>query len=79
MQRVNITTAKAQLSYLPKELKDHNQEVIIEKAGIPIAKLIKYSTSKNAYRTGAFIDKIQLTEDFDDLPQDLAKAFGMKD
>ncbi|NLD38832.1 MAG: type II toxin-antitoxin system prevent-host-death family antitoxin [Desulfatiglans sp.] len=74
----NISEAKAQLSSLIEKVKA-GEEVIIGKAGTPVARLVKYEI-KNVQRTpGALKGKIIIAEDFDDLPSDIAKAFGMEE
>ena len=42
MQSVNISSAKAHLSSLLKKLEETEEEIIIERAGKPIAKILKY-------------------------------------
>jgi len=72
----NISEAKAQLSSLiEKVLK--GQEVIIGKAGKPVAKLVRYERSEKPRRPGALRGKIKISDAFDELPQDIAEAFGM--
>jgi prevent-host-death family protein len=41
MQSVNISSAKAHLSSLLKKLEETEEEIIIERAGKPIAKILK--------------------------------------
>ena len=79
MQSVNITLAKSHLSSLLKKIEEKNEEIIIERAGKPIARLIKYKPIKNIDRLGGFIDKIKLSEDFDEWPNDIAIKLGIKD
>ncbi len=74
----NISEAKAQLSALIKKVMA-GQEVIIGKAGKPVAKLVRYERSEKPRQPGALRGKIKISEDFDELPIDIAKAFGMVD
>jgi prevent-host-death family protein len=74
----NISEAKAQLSALIKKVMA-GQEVIIGKAGKPVAKLVRYERSEKPRQPGALRGKIKIGEDFDELPMDIAKAFGMVD
>ncbi len=74
----NISEAKAQLSALIKKVMA-GQEVIIGKAGKPVAKLVRYERSEKPRQPGALRGKIKIGEDFDELPIDIAKAFGMVD
>jgi prevent-host-death family protein len=74
----NISEAKAQLSALIEKV-IAGEDVIIGKAGKPVAKLIRYERSDISRRPGALRGKIEIAEDFDELPQDIAKALGMVD
>ena len=74
----NISDAKAQLSALIEKVAA-GQEVIIGKAGRPVAKLVKYEPNERPRSPGALRGKIRIADDFDDLPEDIAAAFGMID
>ena len=76
MYVTNISEAKAQLSALIEKVLA-GQEVIIGKAGKPVAKLVRYERSEETRRPGALRGKIKIARDFDELPEDVAKAFGM--
>jgi len=78
MMITNISKAKAQLSALIEKVLA-GQEVVIGKAGKPVAKLVPYKRSQVPRRPGALRGKIKIGEGFDDLPQDIAKAFGVVD
>lgn len=78
MHITNISEAKAQLSVLVQKARA-GQEVIIGKAGKPVAKLIKYEPRETTRQPGALKGKIKIAADFDTLPADIAEAFGMKD
>ncbi len=78
MYITNISEAKAQLSALVEKAVA-GQEVIIGRAGKPVAKLVRYERSERARQPGALRGKIKRADDFDDLPQDIAKALGMVD
>ncbi len=73
----NVSQAKAELSAL-LEAVSKGEEVIIGKAGVPVARLVRYEGQAEARRPGALKGRIKLAPDFDDLPDDLAVAFGMK-
>ena len=74
----NISQAKAQLSALIEKVMA-GQEVIIGKAGKPVAKLVPYKRSEVPRRPGALRGKIKIAVDFDKLPEDIAEAFGLVD
>ena len=75
MQIVNISEAKAQLSSLVAKVMT-GKEILIGKSGKPVARLVRYDRSEEPRKPGALRGKIELAEDFDGLPDDLATAFG---
>lgn len=76
MQTTTISNAKASLSKLIEQVLD-GQEVIIEKAGKPVAKLVPYhpDTTPRTLGAGQWKGKIQMADDFDDLPEDVLLLF----
>jgi len=78
MQIVNISEAKAQLSSLVATVMA-GKEVIIGKAGKPVAKLVRYDRSEESREPGALRGKIRIADDFDELPADISGAFGISD
>ena len=78
MMITNISETKAQLSALIKKVMS-GQEVIIGKAGKPVAKLVRYKRTEKPRHPGALRGKIKISDDFDELPEDVAEAFGMVD
>ncbi len=74
----NISEAKTHLSALIERVLA-GEEVIIGKAGRPVAKLVPYQRSTEPRRPGALKGKIKIAEDFDELPDDIAEAFGMRE
>jgi prevent-host-death family protein len=78
MEIVNISEAKAQLSALIEKVMA-GEDVIIGKAGKPVARIIKYENNRQPRQPGALKGKIKIAEDFDALPDDIAVAFGMVD
>jgi prevent-host-death family protein len=74
----NISEAKARLSALIEKVIS-GQEVIIGKAGKPVAKLVRYELREEPRQPGALKGKIKISDDFDELPEDIAEAFGMVD
>ena len=72
----NISEAKATLSRLIEQVLN-GQEVIIGKAGKPVAKLVRYEYSRELRYPGALSGKTIIAYDFDELPEDIAAAFGM--
>lgn len=76
MQITNISEAKAQLSSLIERVRA-GEDIIIGKAGKPVARLVRYENNRQQRRPGALKGKIKIAEDFDELPDDIADAFGM--
>ena len=72
-----VTEAKARLSELIA-LVQAGEDVIINKAGKPAAVLRSYQSSSPRRRPGTMRGKIRIAPDFDDLPKDLAEAFGTR-
>lgn len=72
---VNISEAKANLSRLLARVGD-GEEILIGKAGKPIAKLVAYHADDEP-RTlgGAWEGAVEIADDFDTLPSDLLDAF----
>jgi prevent-host-death family protein len=68
MQITNISEAKAQLSALVERVRA-GEEIIIGKAGRPVARLVKYENSRQARRPGALKGRIRISDDFDELPE----------
>ncbi len=77
MHITNISEAKAQLSALIEQVQA-GKEVIIGKAGKPVAKIIRYEMSESPRTPGALRGQIQIADDFDELPDDIRRAFGME-
>ena len=73
---VNIPQAKVQLSRLIAEA-EAGEEVVIARAGRPVAKLISVAQKNRRNRVAGFLKgKIWIGPDFDDpLPEDILKAF----
>ena len=71
----NISEAKAQFSALIEAVQA-GEEIIIRKAGRPVARLVRYQGAKAPRRPGALKGQIHIADDFDRLPPDIAEAFG---
>lgn len=74
----NISQAKAELSALVESVQK-GTEVIIAKAGKPVAKLVPYHGPVRPRTPGAMAGEIWIAPDFDTLPEDMAAAFGMSE
>ncbi|NQU64285.1 MAG: type II toxin-antitoxin system prevent-host-death family antitoxin [SAR324 cluster bacterium] len=76
MQITNISEEKSQFSKLIERV-TAGEEIIIGKAGKPVARLVRYENNRQQRRPSALMGKIKIAEDFDELPDDIAEAFGI--
>lgn len=75
MKTVNIHEAKTHLSRLLDEV-SHGEEVVIAKAGRPIARLAPMTPTHPARTPGFLREGIRISDDFDaPLPDDLRRRF----
>jgi prevent-host-death family protein len=74
----NISEAKAQLSALVAMVQ-RGDEVILSKAGKPVAKIVPYGGGAQKRVPGSMEGEIWMAPDFDELPDDMAEAFGMRE
>lgn len=74
MKVTNIHQAKTQLSQLIEQVRQ-GEEIIIGKAGKPVAKLVPYEPTAEPRRGGQWRGQIRIADGFDELPEDLAAAF----
>jgi prevent-host-death family protein len=75
MRAVNIHGAKTHLSKLIEET-SRGKEVIIAKAGKPVARLVPVRRGKKRRRLGLLAGKFSVLEDFDaPLPGDMIASF----
>jgi prevent-host-death family protein len=74
----NILEAKAELFALIEAVQN-GSEVIIAKAGKPVARLVAFRNPARPRKPGSMAGEIWMAPDFDILPDDIAEAFGMKE
>ncbi len=76
MEITNISDAKASLSKLIEQVLN-GEEVIIGKAGKPVAKLVPYDldTSPRQLGAGQWHGRIWMADDFDELPEEILDLF----
>jgi prevent-host-death family protein len=74
----NISQAKAELSALIEDVRK-GHEVILAKAGKPVARIVPYDGAAKPRKPGSMKGEIWIAPDFDELPEDMADAFGMLD
>ena len=70
--------AKTTLSQLV-ERAEAGEEIVIARNGKPVARLVPVA-GENALATvhGSLSGRIQIADDFDELPDDIAEAFGAR-
>ena len=78
MKTVNIHAAKTHLSSLVEQAAA-GEEIVIAKAGRPVARLVALERPGKPRVAGALAGRIRISDDFDaPLPSELAKAFGLE-
>jgi len=78
MAQVGMHEAKTKLSQLV-ERAQAGEDIVIARNGEPVARLVAIvgSPSLESVR-GAWRGRVRFAEDFDDLPDDIAEAFGAR-
>ena len=72
---VNIHQAKTRLSELIR-LVEAGEEIIIGRAGQPVARLTQLKTFEQTPRPlGGWRDQVEISENFDSLPDEVVDAF----
>lgn len=70
----NIYNAKTNLSKLIEQVLAGN-DVVIAKAGKPVAKLVSYKAEKKPRKPGAWKGKAWISDDFNDESDEINKLF----
>jgi prevent-host-death family protein len=71
---INVHEAKTQLSRLLERV-ERGEEIVIARAGKPVAKLIPYTAAKEPRKPGGWEGKVWIADDFDELPEEIMAAF----
>ena len=74
MRTVNIYEAKTHLSRLLEQVAN-GEEIVIARAGRPLAKLVAYREDASPREPGYWRGRVHIAEDFDTLPDAIAAAF----
>lgn len=75
MRQVNIHEAKTNLSRLIEEVQ-RGEEIVIAKAGTPVARLVSLAVTPEPRRPGRLKGKIHVADDFDaPLPEEILALF----
>jgi prevent-host-death family protein len=75
MEIIDIDEAATHLSRLVEQALD-GEEVIIARASKPAVRLVPIRENDTPRKGGQWGGKIRIADDFDELPDDLARAFG---
>lgn len=70
----NIHEAKTHFSRLVERVM-RGEEVVIGKAGKPVARLVPYREDREPRVPGGWEGKVRIADDFDELPEEVAAAF----
>jgi prevent-host-death family protein len=78
MPQIGMHEAKTKLSQLV-ERAEAGEDIVISRNGKPVARLVPVATTSSlASVRGAWRGRVKIAEDFDDLPDDIAEAFGAR-
>ena len=75
MEIHNIHEAKTNFSRLVDRVRN-GEEIVIGKAGDPVAKLVPFDTGSAPRRGGPWRGQVRIADDFDELPAALEAAFA---
>jgi prevent-host-death family protein len=75
---VNVYEAKTHLSKLLERV-EHGEEIVIARAGRPIAKLVPVPRRTEPRKPGGWEGRVWMAPDFDELPSHLLAAFEGED
>jgi prevent-host-death family protein len=73
-----IDEAQSQLAKLIKAAEE-GEEVVIARAGKPVARLLPYERRDGPRQGGQWRGRVHIAPDFDELPPDIAEAFGLNE
>jgi prevent-host-death family protein len=78
MTQVGMHEAKTKLSQLVERV-EAGEEIVIARNGTPVARLVPV-VQANALASvhGVLQGRIEIADDFDELPEDIADAFGAR-
>ena len=75
-RQYNVHEAKTHLSRILEQVAT-GEEVVISKAGQPVAKVVPLRPTVRRTGRGVLKGRIRIHDDFDELPDDIAETFGM--
>lgn len=78
MPQVNLHEAKTHLSRLVDRAA-RGEEIVIARGGRPVARLVALKPEREPRKLGGYRGQVHLADDFDELPDDIAIAFGVRE
>lgn len=78
MRQVNVHEAKTHLSRLLADV-EAGEEVVIARAGKPVARLVPDANTRQPRRPGWAKGKIEILDGFDEYDEQIARDFGLLD
>jgi prevent-host-death family protein len=72
----SIYEAKSHLSQLIAQVERTGQEIVIRRHNMPVARLVPFRPVVAPRQLGGWEGQVVIGADFDDLPDDVAAAFG---
>ncbi|WP_093800512.1 type II toxin-antitoxin system Phd/YefM family antitoxin [Streptomyces sp. Wb2n-11] len=76
-RQYDIHEAKTHFSRILHQV-ETGEEVVISRAGEPIAKVVPLRPEVRRTGRGPLRGRIHIPDDFDELPDDIVEAFGMR-
>ncbi|MEE4490809.1 type II toxin-antitoxin system Phd/YefM family antitoxin [Streptomyces sp. BE230] len=76
-RQYNVHEAKTHFSRILEQVAT-GEEVVISKAGEPVAKVVPLRARVKRTGRGSLKGRIRIADDFDELPDDIADAFGVR-
>ncbi|MFJ8887637.1 type II toxin-antitoxin system Phd/YefM family antitoxin [Streptomyces sp. NPDC102402] len=76
-RQYNVHEAKTHFSRILQQV-ETGEEVVISRAGEPIARVVPLHPKVRRTGRGSLRGQIHIPDDFDELPDDIADAFGMR-
>jgi prevent-host-death family protein len=76
-RQYNVHEAKTHFSRILEQVAT-GEDVVISKAGEPVAKVVPLRARVKRTGRGSLQGQIRINDDFDELPDDIADAFGMR-
>lgn len=73
-EQIDVYDAKTHFSRLIERV-EHGEEIVIGRAGNPVARLVPYRSQRGPRTPGGWEGRLTIAQDFEELPEELAAAF----